>query len=231
MVESPSLPAAELPSADCQMRSIHIIDQALIDTKIVDYFEVLVEDMDEADLAAESEPVAAQSGLNQVEPNQLVEPLVINFVPLPEDELLTEPFNIETLAVPSEPNQLAEPLVINVVPLAQPSQPTANQPTAEEVKAAKDYMIKRYAKNGVLCTISEPEIKKVLETDKLFKNHWEVLMEDRRTRVPALSDDAHEQAIIRTMRTNARRAASRQLSEPGKKPIKVHSHGVPPGSH
>ena len=79
----------------------------------------------------------------------------------------------------TEPNQL----VINVVPLAQPSQPTANQPTAnqstaEEVKAAKDYMIKRYAKNGVLCTISEPEIKKVLETDKVFKNHWEVLMED-----------------------------------------------------
>ena len=58
MVQTPSLPAAELPIAD-----MNIIDQA---------------------------------------PNQLVEPMIVNYVPLPEYELLTEPFDIDNLAVPSE---------------------------------------------------------------------------------------------------------------------------------
>ena len=34
------------------------------------------------------------------------------------------------------------------------------------------------------------------ETDQLFKNHWQVLLNDRRTRVPAMSDNEHEKVEI-----------------------------------
>ena len=61
-----------------------------------------VENMVESpSLPAAELPIADMNIIDQA-PNQLVEPMIVNYVPLPEYELLTEPFDIDNLAVPSE---------------------------------------------------------------------------------------------------------------------------------